>query len=39
MVHADRGDIFLLTVQQAVIACGAFNKWVDFHTQMSYLVE
>lgn len=38
-VDGDQGDRFLLTVQQAVFACGAFNRMADFQTQMSRLIE
>lgn len=38
-VDAPKGDVFLMTVQHAVMACGAFGRWADFQTQMRQLME
>ncbi len=38
-VNAEKGDRFLLTVQEAVIACGAFYKMAEFQTQMRRLMD
>jgi len=38
-IAAQTGDRFLLTVQEAVHACGAWNRMAEFQTQMQLLVN